>query len=61
MSTARSIINKLVAQGVIPAEYADTAVVELDRELARKARRISQQIAAMSALRSLGINLFGKN
>lgn len=45
--TAHKVIMKLVARGVIPEEYATAAEEELDRELMRRSRRLSQMMAAL--------------
>ncbi len=51
--TAADVIALLVSRGVLPQEYEATAVAELDRELSRRARRLSQSLAAMAFLRQL--------
>jgi len=53
--TAQDVIAGLVAQGVIPPEYRLAAERELDRELERRARRVSQTLAAMVSFHQLAV------
>ena len=46
MASARSVVEKLIIKGVISAEFKDAATSELHRELTRRARRVSQFLAA---------------
>ena len=53
MASARSIVSRLIDQGIIPAEFENEAVIELHRELSRRARRTVQTLAAMTSLMQL--------
>lgn len=55
MASARSIVSKLVARGVIPVEFEEDAVVELHRELSRRARRTVQTLAALTSNTQLAV------
>lgn len=49
MASARSIVWRLIEKGLIPAECEEDAVIELHRELSRRARRTVQTLAALTA------------
>lgn len=49
MASARTIISRMVLLGVIPAEFEDAAVIELHRELTRRARRTAHTLATLAS------------
>lgn len=55
MASARKVISRLIVQGVIPAEFEEEAVVELNRELSRRARRTVQTLAILTSRHQLAL------
>lgn len=55
MMTARRIVMRLVASGVIPEEYTEVATEELHRELTRRSKRVTQTLAALVSLQQLAV------
>lgn len=55
MASAKSIIGKLVIEGIIPPEFEEVAVRELHRELSRRVRRTAQTLAILTARTQLAM------
>lgn len=53
MATARKVVESLVARGMIPVEFEESAVEELHREMTRRSRRLVQTLAALTELHGL--------
>jgi len=56
MSSAKSIINKLVAKGLLLPEYADVAASELHTEMTRRSKRVARTLAAMAEVQQLALH-----
>lgn len=56
MASAQSVVARLVARGLITEEGREAAVIELHRELTRRARRNAIILASMAADKQLLIH-----